>query len=130
MILVPFHLDLPFTAADDIVYAPSIDIVITNAGICNTWSPVQKLSDNEALVYFEVNTLGLPRLFKVVLPLLRAAHQPKIAYISTSLARIQNTPYNPSLTAVYGMSKVAGNYLIEKINAEFYHVIAFPINPE
>lgn len=135
LILVPFNLDLPSSAADDIFHleerysVSSLDIVIANAGICNTWSPVDKLSDNEALVHFEVNALGLLRLFKAVFPLLQAAQQPKMAYMSTNLASMHDIPHNPSLTAAYGMSKVAGNYLIEKINAEFDDLIAFPISP-
>ncbi|EHK42377.1 hypothetical protein TRIATDRAFT_309969 [Trichoderma atroviride IMI 206040] len=135
LILVPFNLDLPSSAADDIFHlqdrygVPSLDIVIANAGICNTWSPVDKLSDNEVLIHFQVNALGLLRLFKAVLPLLQAAQQPKIAYMSTMLASIQDIPHDPSLTAAYGMSKVAGNYLIEKINAEFDDITAFPISP-
>ncbi|KAK1252043.1 hypothetical protein MKX08_003230 [Trichoderma sp. CBMAI-0020] len=135
LILVPFNLDVPSSAADDIFHleerygVSSLDIVIANAGICNTWSPVDKLSDNEALVHFEVNAIGLLRLFKAVFPLLQAAKKPKIAYMSTYLASIQDIPHNPSFTAAYGMSKVAGNYLIEKINAEFEDLIAFPISP-
>lgn len=135
LILVPFNLDLPSSAADDIFHleerygVSSLDIVIANAGICNTCNPVDKLSDNEVLVHFEVNVIGLLRLFKAVLPLLQAAQKPKIAYLSTNLASIQTIPQNPSLTAAYGMSKVAGNYLIEKINAEFDDLIAFPISP-
>lgn len=135
LILVPFNLDLPSSATDDIFHLEdrygisSLDIVVANAGICNTWSPVDKLSDTEALVHFEVNALGLLRLFKAALPLLQAAQQPKVAYMSTNLASILDIPHNPSLTAAYGMSKVAGNYLIEKINAEFDNLIAFPISP-
>lgn len=58
LILVPFNLDLPSSAADDIFHleerygVSSLDIVIANAGICNTWNPVDKLSDNEVLVHF------------------------------------------------------------------------------
>lgn len=135
LILVPFNLDLPSSATDDMFHledrygVSSLDIVVANAGICNTWSPVDKLSDNEALVHFEVNALGLLRLFKAVLPLLQAAQQPKMAYMSTNLASIHDITHNSSLTAAYGMSKVAGNYLIEKINAEFDDLIAFPISP-
>lgn len=135
LILVSFNLDLPSNAEDDIFHlegrygVSSLARVIANAGICNTWSPVDKLPDNEALVHFEVNVLGLLRLFKAVLPLLQAAQQPKMVYLSTNLASIHDIPHNPSLTAAYGMSKVAGNYLIEKINAEFDDLIAFPISP-
>lgn len=135
LILIAFNLDRPSSAEDDIFHlrdrygVPFIDLVIANAGICNTWCPVDKLPDDEALVHFEVNALGLLRLFRAVLPLLQAAQLPKIAYISSSLASIQNIPYNQSLTTAYGMSKAAGNFLIEKINAEFDDLIAFAINP-
>ncbi|KAL2816929.1 hypothetical protein BJX63DRAFT_130826 [Aspergillus granulosus] len=106
-----------------------IDIVIANAGICNHHGPVVEMTDLDVLSHFEVNTLGPLRLFRVVAPLLQKASVPKFAYVSTLLASIHEIENIPSLTGAYGMSKVAGNYLIKKIDAENEHLIALPIDP-
>ncbi|KAL7657374.1 hypothetical protein ACMYSQ_003560 [Aspergillus niger] len=106
-----------------------IDIVIANAGICNHYGPVVEMADSDVLSHIEVNTLGPLRLFRAVAPLLQRASLPKFAYVSTLLASIHEIEQIPSLTAAYGMSKVAGNYLIKKIDAENQYLIALPIDP-
>jgi norsolorinic acid ketoreductase len=106
-----------------------IDIVIANAGICNHWGPVRDMEDSVLIAHFEVNTLGPLRLFKAAAPLLKASGQPKFVYISTALASIDGLENSPSLTAAYGVSKAAGNYLIKKIHGEDETLIAFSIDP-
>ena len=106
-----------------------VDIAIANAGICNHWGPVQEMADADVLSHFEVNTLGLLRLFRAVAPLLQKANTPKFAYISTLLSSIHEIEQIPSLTAAYGMSKAAGNYLVKKIDAENKYLIALPVDP-
>ncbi|KAF4233505.1 hypothetical protein CNMCM6805_009162 [Aspergillus fumigatiaffinis] len=106
-----------------------IDVVIANAGICNHWGPIQEMADLDVISHFEVNTLGPLRLFKAMAPLLQKASAPKFVYISMLLASISAIEQMPSLTAAYGMSKVAGNYLIKKLDAENKHLIALSIDP-
>lgn len=106
-----------------------IDIVIANAGICNHWGPVQEMADLDVLSHLEVNTLGPLRLFRAVAPLLRKASTPKFAYISTLLSSIHEIEQISSLATAYGMSKVAGNYMVRKIDTENKYLISLPIDP-
>jgi norsolorinic acid ketoreductase len=106
-----------------------IDIVISNAGICDHWGPVLEMRDADVLTHFQVNTLGPLRLFQALAPLLNNASSPKFIYISTALASISGINKFNSLTAAYGMSKAAGNYLMRKINAENGHLITLSIDP-
>lgn len=134
LIVVPLSADNPdsIAAMSDILTQHGIghiDIVIANAGICNHYGPVVEMTDDDVLSHFEVNTLGPLRLFRAVAPLLQKASVPKFAYISTLLASIHEIEQIPSLTGAYGMSKVAGNYLIKKIDAENQYLIALPIDP-
>lgn len=90
------------------------------------------MADEDVLSHFEVDTLGPLRLFRAVAPLLlrKASSTPKFVYISTLLASIgEIEQMSSSLTAAYGMSKAAGNYLVKKIEAENKHLIALSIDP-
>ncbi|KAL4999768.1 hypothetical protein BDV10DRAFT_183919 [Aspergillus recurvatus] len=106
-----------------------IDTVISNAGICDHWGPVLEMKDADVLTHFQVNTLGPLRLFHALAPLLKNASAPKFIYISTLLSSISGIDQIDSLTAAYGMSKAAGNYLMRKIDAENGHLITLSIDP-
>ena len=135
LIVVQLSVDTPAGATEAVSEIQTqhgiehIDIVIANAGICNHYGPVVEMTDLDVLSHFEVNTLGPLRLFRAVAPLLQKVSVPKFAYVSTLLASIHEIENIPSLTGAYGMSKVAGNYLIKKIDAENEHLIALPIDP-
>lgn len=135
LIVVPLSADSPVSATEAVSEIQTqhriehIDIAIANAGICNHYGPVVEMVDSDVVSHFEVNTLGLLRLFRAVAPLLEKASTPKFAYISTLLASIHEIEQIPSLTAAYGMSKAAGNYLMKKIDAENEYLIALPIDP-
>lgn len=106
-----------------------IDIVIANAGICNSWGPVLEVDESDMYTHFEVNTMGPLRLFQAMAPLLQKARRPKFVYISTQLASIGGIGQTSSMTVAYGISKAAGNYLIRKIHAENDHLIALLFDP-
>ncbi|EAU32672.1 predicted protein [Aspergillus terreus NIH2624] len=136
LIIVSLNADNPSSAAEAASeiqtqhHIDHIDVVIANAGICNHWGPVLEMTDSDVLSHFEVNTLGPLRLFKAVAPLLQKASTPKFVYISTLLASIHEIENIPSFTTTaYGMSKVAGNYLVKKIDAENKHLIALSVDP-
>ncbi|KAL5363816.1 hypothetical protein BJX96DRAFT_187278 [Aspergillus floccosus] len=135
LIVVPLNVDNPSSAAEaasDIQtqhHIEHIDVVIANAGICNHWGSVLEMAESDVLSHFEVNTLGPLRLFKAMAPLLQKASTPKFVYISTLLASIHEIENIPSSTTAYGMSKVAGNYLVKKIDAENKHLIALSVDP-
>jgi norsolorinic acid ketoreductase len=135
LIISQLNLNDPSSAAEAVLRIQKenavdhIDVVIANAGICNHWGSVYDMEDSDLMAHFEVNTLGLLRLFRATAPLLKVSNQPKFVYISTSLASIDGLVNSPSLTAAYGVSKVAGNYLIKKIHGENDTLIAFSIDP-
>ncbi|KAJ6088086.1 hypothetical protein N7499_004268 [Penicillium canescens] len=136
LILVPLSADSPMGATEAVLEIQKqhlvghIDIVIANAGICNHYGPVEEMTDSDVLSHFEVNTLGPLRLFRAIAPLLRKASVPKFAYISTALASIHMIEQIPSLTAAYGMSKVAGNYLVKKMDAENKDLITLMVQTD
>lgn len=106
-----------------------IDVVIANAGICNSSGPVLDVDERDMYAHFEVNTMGPLRLFQAMAPLLQEAMAPKFVYISTQLASIGGIGQTPTLTVAYGISKAAGNYLVRKIHAENEHLIALSFDP-
>lgn len=135
LIIVSLSADSPVGAAEAISQIQTqhgikhVDIVIANAGICNHFGPVLEMTDADVQSHFEVNTLGPLRLFRAVAPLLKKASTPRFVYISTALASIQGIEEFASETAAYGMSKVAGNFLVKKIDAENEDLIALSIHP-
>ncbi|KAF7595940.1 hypothetical protein BBP40_004086 [Aspergillus hancockii] len=135
LIIVSLSLDTPGSILDAVSqlqgqnFIAKIDIVIANAGICNHWGPLVHMTDSDLVSHLDVNTLGPLRLFRATLPLLQASSQPKFIYISSELASISGVEHSSSLTAAYGASKAAGNYLVKKIDAEYPNVIAFSVDP-
>lgn len=135
LILISLSLDNPFSITDGIFQVQMehrikhIDLVIANAGICNHWGAVADMEDSDLIAHFEVNTLGLLRLFVATAEMLLLSRLPKFVYISSELASIAGAGQSYSLTAAYGVSKAAGNYLVKKIDAEHANIIAFPIDP-
>ncbi|KAL4880041.1 hypothetical protein BJY04DRAFT_219573 [Aspergillus karnatakaensis] len=134
LIILSLSVDIPSTIADAILrlrthhHIERIDLVISNAGICNHWGRLIDLDDMELHFHLETNAVGPLRLFRATSPFLERSIQPKFVYISSevgSIARVQQS----SLTTAYGVSKAAGNYLIKKIDAEHPNLIAFCVDP-
>ncbi|KAL4866367.1 hypothetical protein BDV12DRAFT_187442 [Aspergillus spectabilis] len=102
LILTSLSVNIPSTIADAVLilqtyyHIERLDIMIANAGICNHWGS----SD-------------------------RHGSQPKFMYISSEVRSIARVPQMSSLTTAYGVLKVAGNYLVKKIDSEYPSLIAF-----
>ncbi|KAE8411865.1 hypothetical protein BDV36DRAFT_288366 [Aspergillus pseudocaelatus] len=70
LIPVSLRLDVPSSATDAITkiqtqhHIEYIDIVLSNAGICNHRGPVADMTDADVLSHLEVNALGPLRLFR------------------------------------------------------------------
>ncbi|KAL7948105.1 NAD(P)-binding protein [Trichoderma barbatum] len=132
VIILPFDMNVPSSAADGVALLKAehgiqyLDVVIANAGICDTWGPVAKISEAEFLKHFEINTMGLLRLYKATIPLLNAAKKPVLVYMSTNVASISSLN-TWSATTEYGISKMAGNFLMRMISIENDNLIAFSI---
>ncbi|RFU73696.1 aflatoxin biosynthesis ketoreductase nor-1 [Trichoderma arundinaceum] len=134
LVILPFDINVASSAADTVARLKAehgiqrLDVAIANAGICDAWGPVAEMSEAELLMHLEVNALGLLRLYKATIPLLNAAETPKLIYVSTSVSSLSNLNAR-SATTEYGISKMAGNFLIKMIGIEHSNVIAFPICP-
>lgn len=88
------------------------------------------MTDADVLSHMEVNTVGLLRLFKATTSFLQKTSAPKFVYISSiigSVTEIDQVSF--SLTAAYGMSKAAANYMVKRIDTENEYLIALSISP-
>ncbi|KAJ5675208.1 uncharacterized protein N7477_005142 [Penicillium maclennaniae] len=135
LIMVRLSLDAPSTVTEAIEQIQKqnlvhhVDIVIANAGICNHWGPVLHMNDSDLTSHFEINELGPLRLCRAAAPLLESSKEPRFVYLSSELASITGLENSSSLTAGYGISKVACNYLVKKLHEEHKALIAFSIDP-
>lgn len=80
-----------------------IDVLINNAGY-GSYGPIEYVSIDEAKRQLDVNLLGVARLVKLVLPVMREQHEGKIINISSMGGR---------LTAKFGGWYHASKYAIE-----------------
>jgi len=108
-----------------------LDLVIANAGIFKSeaFKDVAVMKTADLLEHVDVNTGGPVRLFQAVLPLLKAAKQPKFVVISTIVASIGNADQIPWNITAYGASKAAVNFLLRRIHIENPDLVALAIHP-
>jgi norsolorinic acid ketoreductase len=76
---------------------------------------------------FEVNTLGPIKLFQASYPLLKESPKPKFVLISSSLGSIGAIVPVPNLS--YGVSKVAANFFVKKIQIDHEEIAAMAVHP-
>lgn len=112
----------------------SLDVVIANSAICDSFSRLEGITMKDFRQFFEVNTYSVMRLFTAVFPLLKAAADrngtPKFVGISTIASRISKVEENvPFLLGAYGASKAAVNYIVRRAHAENDWLQAFLLEP-
>ena len=110
----------------------TIDVVIANTGIISQYGPIATVTVEELSSHFNINTVAPILLFQATLPLLRnskAAHGPKFFTMSTNLASMALTENIPFMTAAYGMSKAAVNFLMHKLHFEEKEVVVGLLHP-
>ncbi|KII87121.1 hypothetical protein PLICRDRAFT_176912 [Plicaturopsis crispa FD-325 SS-3] len=123
--------------------AGRVDVLIANAGIAQTFSPVHSVPPDEVMRHFQVNAVGSLVLYQAFYPLLVAASSvptpttsapttaptptsttagkrrtPKFIAISGSVGSLTLGPCAPLGLAAYGPSKAALNYLVRKVHFE------------
>lgn len=100
----------------------SLDVVIANAGIANTYPFVHEALAENMLEHFTVNVIGVVTLFRAVRPLLLQAaskgKEPKFVTMSSSAGSIGGQDKVPVPNAAYGPSKAALNWITLKIHLE------------
>tara|TARA_B100000902_G_C27078971_1_gene797883 strand:+ start:214 stop:909 length:696 start_codon:yes stop_codon:yes gene_type:complete len=101
--------------------ASSIDILINNAGILipglGNSIPAIETDENSILKTFNVNTLGVLRVCREVVPLM--PFRSRIINISSGMGQLQdmdggNISYRLSKVALNGLTKVLSNELLDK----------------
>jgi norsolorinic acid ketoreductase len=105
--------------------------VIANAGIFKSeaFVEVAKVKTSDMTEHVDVNVNGPIRLFQAVLPLLKAAKQPKFAVISSGVATISGAEHIPWNISSYGASKAALNFILRRIHIENPELIAISFHP-
>ena len=135
LVVVKIDSNSPNDAIEAVNYARStenisqIDIAIANAGICEHLVSLADAEVEEMNRIVNTNTWGLLRLYQATLPFLREAPMPKLVYISSQLGCIAHAASNADCIGPYGLSKAAGNYMVQKIAAENPWLISFAIDP-
>lgn len=111
----------------------SIDVVIANAGIAHSGTPVSTVPPSLLREHLEVNTVAPVVLLQAVLPLLKASADPLFLAISTLVGSIaaQETISKmfPAVFAAYGPSKAALNYLIARLHFEETWLTTVAVHP-
>lgn len=108
----------------------SIDVVISNAGISDSFDPVEAVPLSEVEEHIAVNSIAPLALFQAVFPLLNQASHPKFIIMSSAMGsiagmeeRAQYPMYAP------GASKAMANYTIRKIHFTHENIISFALDP-
>ena len=106
-----------------------LDIVIANAGISRVFPTVDKARIEDIQEHWNVNVIGVIRLFKACFPLLSKANAPKFITLGTSAASMTDMEKRNFPNVAYGTSKAALNYVTLKIHFENPNLTAFPLDP-
>ncbi|KAK5657828.1 hypothetical protein OQA88_2901 [Cercophora sp. LCS_1] len=102
-----------------------LDVVIANAGGSSGFKNVLETKDEEAMRDFEVNAVGLVRLFGGVWALLERQgtvgerDTGKFVVIGSSVGSIGCLEEESFPGVAYGMSKAAANWFAKKVSVEF-----------
>ena len=108
-----------------------LDIVIANAGIFKpeAFQKVAEVQTADLMEHFNVNAVGVVRLFQATWPLLEKSEKPKFMVISSLVSTIAGMEHIPWTVSAYGASKAAVNYLTRRIHFENEKIIAFAVHP-
>lgn len=91
-----------------------LDIVVGNAGLANTLSPLTHSDPSEWQNVMNINVTANFHLIRTLDPLLLAASHPRGVFVTTSKSLIEGRPY----WGAYGVSKAALETLIKTYAAE------------
>ncbi|KAJ2896367.1 hypothetical protein MKZ38_005592 [Zalerion maritima] len=101
----------------------SIDVVVANAGICHTATPVLSSSTEALGEHFAINTAAPLHLLRAAAPLLKksTSGRPTFVGISSFVGTISGLDLLadfPAVVAPYGASKAALNWLVRRLHFE------------
>lgn len=93
-----------------------IDVLISNAGIADSYSPVKEVPLDDLERHWNVNTKGSIIVYQALRPLILKSQEKKIVFISTLAGSIGG--YYPLANSAYGASKASLNFFARAIAAE------------
>ena len=109
-----------------------IDVVIANAAIATNFGPASTMPLPHLQNHMMVNTYSVLLLFQATRELLQAARPggAKFVLVGAPISTITGMDeYARSPLFAYGMSKLAGNYLVRKVHFENAWLVAFVVDP-
>ncbi|KAF8850588.1 NAD(P)-binding protein, partial [Acephala macrosclerotiorum] len=104
-----------------------LDVVIANAGISNSYSPLAKVPLSDVQEHMNVNGIGPLLLFQAVFPLLKKGS--KFVGVSSAISSIGGMEMRPFPCGAYGMSKAVLNYVVRKVHFENEELVSFALDP-
>lgn len=112
----------------------SIDVVIANAGIAHSGTPVAQTTTESLRDHFNTNAIGPVLLFQAVKPLLQASKSgnPIFLAISTLIGSIGGQDALagvPPILSPYGSSKAALNWLVRRLHYEESWLTSYVTHP-
>lgn len=105
-----------------------VDVVIANAGICEGFSTIAKLSTKVLAKHLDINTYGPLYLFQAVLPLREKSPSPKFEAIGSPIGSMSGMESRPMSRAAYGISTAILHYITRKIHQKHMNITTFAIN--
>ncbi len=121
-------------AAATVAAAGGLDVLVNNAGISGSMTPVEETDPADFLPVFGVNVLGPVRMTRAFLPLLRRSTHPRIVNVSSGMGSFAVTT-DPSRfestlqSLVYTSSKAALNMITTQYAKAFEGIQVNAVDP-
>ncbi|KAI0377196.1 NAD(P)-binding protein [Hypomontagnella monticulosa] len=118
-----------------------VDYLVANGAFLSTYSSYKTFGDmasdpkgmeDDFLMSFKTNTIGVIHLFNLFLPLIRKGDAKKVVAISTGVAEFEMVfDLKLDMAAPYAMSKAAMNLAVTKFHAEYHNegILFMSISP-
>ena len=107
-----------------------IDIVIANAGYYNDAGyRIDNVPLSNVQLHFDVNTLGVIRLFQGIYELLKSSTKPMFITVSSFLGSIAGLTEEYFPGGAYGLSKAGVNWATRKMHVENEGMVCFIVHP-
>lgn len=112
----------------------SLDVVIANAGIAHSGTPIADNTSEALRDHFNTNTIGPVLLFQAVKPLLQASKSGKPIFLAIStligsMGAQDMLAGLPAQFSPYGASKAALNWVVRRIHLEESWLTAYVTHP-
>ncbi|KAL8683905.1 MAG: hypothetical protein Q9224_006052 [Gallowayella concinna] len=106
-----------------------LDLVISNAGICNDWKPCATVDPAVFKEHVVVNGFAPLFLFQAVVPLLQKAEGAKFVGIGSPMGSIGGMDQRPYPMTAYGGSKALQHWIIRKVHFEHPDITSLVVDP-